>query len=91
MPRFENFDAKAEADSVITTPEIPDLTDEQRIVKAVAVAMEYGQFDGDHHKQWALNQVVRILAGNEYNSVIAAFENGEDGPQTYEWDTGIAP
>lgn len=27
----------------------------------------------------------------EYLDWVAASEDGEDGPQTYEWDTGIAP
>ena len=51
----------------------------------------WGSYDGGHHKQWVLDQIVRILTGDGYDKWVAKFENGEDGPQTYEWDEGIAP
>jgi len=28
---------------------------------------------------------------DEYKKLVADACNGEDGPETYEWDTGIAP
>jgi hypothetical protein len=64
---------------------------EEKIEKAIEMAMEYGGFDGGHHKQWALDQVVRILAGEKYEQVVADYKAGEDGPETYGWDEGIAP
>ena len=36
----------------------------------------YGQFDGGHHKQWALDQVSRILHGTKVKVVQARWENG---------------
>lgn len=29
--------------------------------KALAVAMQYGGIDGDHHKAWVIDQMVRAL------------------------------
>lgn len=63
---------------------------ETRAQKALDFIMEWGGFDGDHHKQWTLDQVVRILADN-YEEWVKAYSDGEDGPETYEWDEGIAP
>lgn len=34
---------------------------------------------------------VELGESEEYRQVIAAYCDGEDGPDTYEWDTGIAP
>lgn len=55
--------------------------------RATAIAMRYGQFDGAHHKAWCIDQMMRILAGESYASLVRAFENGGE----YEWDKGIAP
>jgi hypothetical protein len=58
---------------------------------AIDVAVRYGGIDGDHHKAWVIDQMVRILAGSAYGEVVARAKAGEDGPETYEWDMGIAP
>lgn len=31
------------------------MNDIEKIEKAIEMAMEYGGFDGGHHKQWALD------------------------------------
>ena len=51
---------------------------------------EWGGIDGGHHKQWVLDQLVRILA-DDYDKWINEWQDGEDGPLTYLWDEGIAP
>jgi hypothetical protein len=51
----------------------------------------FGGIDGDHHKQWVLDQVVRVLTGPGYDAWVTAQKAGEDGPESYSWDTGIAP
>lgn len=61
-----------------------------RIRHALSIA-HFGQFDGDHHKLWVIDRMVRVLTGDDYEQWVAAFENGEDGPETYSWETGIAP
>lgn len=66
-------------------------TDTERVQLALEEIGDYGQTDGDHHKAYVINQVVRILAGDGYAAWIAQWRDGEDGPETYEWDEGIAP
>ena len=55
------------------------------------MALDHGGVDGGHHKMWVIDQVVRILTGENYDEIIKESEAGEDGPNTYKWDTGIAP
>lgn len=62
----------------------------KRIKDALEVA-EFGGIDGGHHKMWVIDQMVRALTGPDYGAWVAAFKDGEDGPDTYEWDEGIAP
>lgn len=57
------------------------------IDKAINIAYEYGQIDGDHHKMWVIDQMLRALLDEKYQDFIKDYE--EDG--VYTWDTGIAP
>lgn len=85
-----------------------------RITEALDYA-QYGQIDGDHHKTWVIDQMVRALTGcpevtasaidcrgnpytytaqgesDAYQRWVARYRDGEDGPDTYTWDCGIAP
>lgn len=36
---------------------------QEKIEKALGIACRYGQIDGDHHKMWTLDQMVRALTG----------------------------
>lgn len=65
--------------------------DADRIELATDLALEFGQIDGSHHKAWVIDQMVRVLLGDKYERVIADYCDGEDGPETYSWDEGIAP
>jgi len=68
------------------------VTDKEKIDKAIDFAVEWGgSVDGAHHKDWCIDQMVRILAGDRYEEVVRAACKGEDGPDTYSWDCGIAP
>lgn len=76
-----------------------------RISRALKVAEICGQVEGDHHKAWVIDQMVRALCGcvkddDDYNDSYKSnkeymdwIENYcyVDGEQEYEWDTGIAP
>ena len=77
---------------------------EERITAALLVASQWSQIDGAHHKAHAIDQMVRALHGcpidpkteaygenDAYRRFVAAYQAGEDGPETYEWDVGIAP
>lgn len=63
-------------------------TKEQKILFLIE---RYGGIDGSHHKQWVIDQIARIIAGDKYNDWVAMMKGGEDGPDTYYWDEGIAP
>lgn len=64
----------------------------ERSDKAIELAVRFGGIDGDHHKAWVIDQMVRILAGDEqYQQIVAEARDGEDGPETYGWEEGIAP
>lgn len=70
------------------------MTAEEKIKSAIDIAMKYGGIDGGHHKMWVIDQMVRALTEGEsekYTDLITKFCAGADGPETYEWDTGVAP
>ena len=41
------------------------------IEKAIDLAVQYGGIDGDHHKAWGIDQMVRALAGDRYEQIVA--------------------
>ena len=63
----------------------------ERINDAIELAVKYGQTDGDHHRLWVIDQMLRALAGENYDMLIKNICEGEDGPNTYEWVCGVAP
>lgn len=55
--------------------------------RAIELAVRFGGIDGDHHKAWVIDQMVRALAGDKYDAIVKeACGDGE-----YTWDVGIAP
>lgn len=60
-------------------------------IDAIGIAVRFGGIDGDHHKAWVIDQMVRALAGNAYDQVVREACDGENGPHTYEWNEGIPP
>lgn len=67
------------------------MTADDRITRAITIAVQSGGADGSHHKAWVVDQMVRILAGEKYDEIVRAAKDGEDGPDSYEWDCGVAP
>lgn len=76
------------------------MNEQDRIQRALDIARRYGGIDGAHHKDWVIDQMVRALCGCEGEPLKENFEyldfvseacDGEDGPNTYDWDEGIAP
>jgi len=70
------------------------MTDADRIAQALEVAFRYGQIDGDHHKAWVIDQMVRALTSDVYEDWITAYQGDYDAEEElyeYEWDEGIAP
>lgn len=66
------------------------MPDDKRITEALNLA-HMGSIDGDHHKMWVIDQMVRALTGTDYDAWVKRHCDGDDGPNTYEWNTGIAP
>ncbi len=58
------------------------VADYHRKSSIVALIMEYGYIGGAHHKQWLIDQILRIALKDEYEAFIKEFEC---------WDAGIAP
>ena len=61
------------------------------VKEALDLAYRYGSIDGGHHKMWVIDQMVRALTGDGYGKWVQEHNLGEDGPETYSWDRGIAP
>ena len=59
--------------------------------KALETIEHYGGIGGDHHRCWVIDQVVRAITGDDYEDWVAEMKDGEEGPNTYGWDEGIAP
>lgn len=64
---------------------------EKRIDKAIELAVNFGGFDGSHHKTWVIDQMVRKLAGRDYKQIVRDAKAGPEGPETYSWDEGTPP
>ena len=69
----------------------PKITKAKKIREALAIARQYGGIDGDHHKAWVIDQMVRSLTRDRYAAFVAESMAGEDGPNTYGWNVGVAP
>lgn len=81
----------ATPDDTFGTGYIPPTDLLARANETVQLVTEYGGVDGAHHKQWVLDQVMRSMLADKYEAWVAWYNDGPDGPDTYEWDTGIAP
>ena len=75
------------------TPALELETLQERADHALAIAFDHGGGDEAHHKAWVIDQMVRALlpGEDEYTEWVRARRDGEDGPETYAWDEGIAP
>ena len=62
-----------------------------KIRNAIAMIEDHGGYDGAHHKQWVLDQTLKILLGEQYENWVKDYQDGVDGPETYLWEEGTAP
>lgn len=53
------------------------------IEEAIGLITAYGGYDGAHHKQWLLTEVVKTLMDND--------ERFREWLEANEWDEGIPP
>lgn len=61
---------------------------DDRNESALKFAMDWADVEGDHHKRWVIDQIVRLLTGDFYPDYVAGWEAEFDGRS---WDEGIAP
>lgn len=61
------------------------------IKKVLELIFQYGQIDGDHHKTWVIDQIVRILTGDKYKEWVKEYTYDEETGECYGWNKGIAP
>ena len=64
---------------------------DKKIEKVLELIFQYGQIDGEHHKTWVIDQIVRILTKDKYNEWIKNYVYDEETGDIYSWDKGIAP
>jgi len=65
------------------------MTDKEKVEEVLKMLGE-GIPEGSHHLLWLIDQIARTLS-DDYEQFVLDYEEGEDGPFTYEWDTGIPP
>jgi len=63
---------------------------QEKIDKAMDKLLDYVGCDGGHHKQHAIVEAIKILAGDKFEDVKREYCDGENGPDTYGWDDGTA-
>ena len=64
------------------------------MVTITTQAFQYGMIEGEHHKQWVIDQMVRAsfeFDPEPYDKLIAAVNQVREERGQEEWDVGIAP
>ena len=68
------------------------MTDKEKIKQAVDLAWQYAQIDGEHHKMWVIDQMVRTLLGEEkYKKWLEERAKEEEGRGGKGCHNGICP
>ena len=63
----------------------------KELIKLLKIVWQYAQIDGAHHKMWVIDQMLRVLLGQDkYGKFIESYET-PDGEDYYTWDVGIVP
>lgn len=64
-----------------------------RVTSAMVVAERFGGIDGDHHKTWVIDQMMRALLDDRYDDWRRAYEaaTDESGELMGSWPEGIPP
>jgi hypothetical protein len=80
--------------SEVDDPSADDVPDNwslsDRVSYALEIPIQYAHVEGDHHKKWVLDQMIRVLVGPEgYAEFVRLYDEGED-PDFPGWDEDIA-
>lgn len=90
MVMDEKLTCEAIAHAVVDKGQVA-VSPQARIDEALNIAMNNKEHDGSHHKDWCIDQMCRVLAGETYRDFVKEACDGEDGPATYGWDVGTPP
>lgn len=93
--RVQEVSPDTEEESTLISHELKKFVDmsniEDSAVEALSLVFNYSYIEGDHHKQWLFDQIVRALTGEKYEEFVKYYETDGLTDEEYEWDTGIAP
>jgi hypothetical protein len=73
------------------------MSDGAKLKAIINFIEEHGQVEGDHHRLYCIDQVLRIALGDDYNQWVKDFEAPQEEPGypgefwEDEWEIGIAP
>lgn len=62
----------------------PEIILQRRINAALVIMDQYGRIEGDHHRNWVIQEALRILHGWTRNQLLEFLEETD-------WEKGIAP
>lgn len=51
---------------------------DRNVEAALSTIEDYGQIDGDHHKAWVIDKVVRALTGDKYEAFVQWYQYGDN-------------
>lgn len=60
-----------------------------QIAKALTIAKQYGQIEGDHHRAWVIDQMVRALMPTP--GAYELWRQMYEADGEHLWNEGIAP
>lgn len=81
-----------DGETILATP-VPTSLD-TRIQRAVGLAWCFNEIEGAHHRQWLIDQMVRNLLGEQYESFVKEYEEpikNDEKIEHYKWNKGIPP
>ena len=65
---------------------------QQRVDKALNIAVLYAHCAGDDHRLWVIDQMIRALTGPNYKQWVAQTTTDEHGNSYPDlWDVGTVP
>lgn len=57
------------------------------VSKAIELVLDAAATDGDHHKDWFFDQILKTLAADRYDELVTQWQHQVG----HLWETGTAP